>query len=109
MSEIERKAQHNRRVATLRGQILRMVYRCQREAEPTPNHVELQGALRRMMYRVSRNEVKDVLTDLRDRGYITFRIAEDEETGYELWGELLVTPKGRDVVNGDHSDSAVQM
>lgn len=109
MSDVERKAHQNRRVATLRGQILRMVYRCQREQEAPPNHVELQGSLRRMMYRVSRNELKDVLTDLRDRGYLTFKVAEDEETGYGLWGDLLVTPKGRDIVNGDASDAAVQM
>ncbi len=104
----EAMALKSRRFAILRGQILRMVYRCQRQRDPAPNHVELWGALRRLMYRVSRNDVRDTLEDLRDRGYVTFELTEDPETGHELMGNIRVSPKGRDLVQGNATDPAIE-
>lgn len=93
----------------LRGKVLELLYRHERRQEQPLDHISLWGALRAYLARLNRNQVREVLVDLAERGYVRYHGLEDEETGYVAFQEIKITPAGRDLVEKTSKDAAVRV
>jgi len=96
------------KIKSARGLILKAAYREQKKRDEVPlNDVNLRSFLQKLSFKFARNPLKDLLDDLRERGYLTFTVDTDEDTGYELYNNIRVTPAGRDIVLGVKQDETI--
>lgn len=98
--------EHKRR---LRGVILQLVYENQESQRSRLDDLSLHAALERLHYDVSRNQVKTLLQDLAERGYLSSTIEKNRDTGQVYLRKIQITPSGRDVVEKTRNDEAVEV
>jgi hypothetical protein len=65
--------------------------------------------LRGLCFDVSKNEVKTLLQDLGDRGYLRFNRVLNHDTGDAYLVQVELTAKGRDLLEGTITDPAVEI
>lgn len=65
--------------------------------------------VRGLGFDISENELKTVLQDLSGRGYIKFVEIKDQRKGLYWIVQIEMLPKGRDLLEGTISDSAVEV
>jgi hypothetical protein len=65
--------------------------------------------LRGLRFDVSKNEVKTLLQDLGDRGYVRYIQQKDNDTGEVFLVQIELTAKGRDLLEETITDPAVEL
>ncbi|MFQ5696272.1 MAG: hypothetical protein ACE5HB_09810 [Terriglobia bacterium] len=92
----------------LRRVILQLVYENQESQRHRLDDITLHSALDRLHHDVSRNGVRTVLQDLRERGFLRFVSEKNVDTGKVALRKIEITPGGRDIVEGTKQDPAVE-
>ena len=99
----------NRRI---RGIILQFVTEQERSRPAGPRHTArtLMGLLRRLLFDVVLADVIEELRFLERRGYVEFETIRDDETRRlpEI-GNVSLTDKGRDLIDGTSNDPSVAL
>lgn len=104
---------NQRRVASaefkkrVRGKILVVVYENQERQETRFDHVHLWSFFERMHFDLSENELITLLQDLRERRCVEFEEVKDRRTGEVSIFRIQITPRGRDIVDGNEEDKAI--
>jgi hypothetical protein len=93
----------------LRGTILELVNEGHQQQRSRMDDVVLWGVLRKLQYDVGMNDVRTVLQDVKDRGYLVFQEDRNRKTNELRISLIMITPRGRDVVEGTILDPAVHV
>jgi hypothetical protein len=95
-------------IRQLRAAILKLVYENQQEQRSRLRVIQLAGALSRLFYEFEDlNELKAVLQDLKERGYVQFTEEREKFSRKVEFGPISITPDGRDLVELTNKDAAV--
>lgn len=97
----------NRRI---RGIILQFIAEQERRQAPRHTARTLMGLLRRLLFDVVLADVIEELRFLERRGYLEFETLRDDETRRlpEI-GNIALTDKGRDLIDGTSTDPSVAL
>jgi hypothetical protein len=93
----------------MRGAILKLVYQRHERQEERFWLKNLQTALAGLDFRAYENVVVELLQDLSDRGFVKFDEKRDGKTGDLQISRIMLTPRGRNVVERIESDPAVDV
>lgn len=97
------------RDARLRGEILRILDDNHRRQRRRLDDQILFGILERLHFDAYLNEVRTLLQDLQERGYVKFAEERDRVKGVVAIRKIQITPDGRDIRAGVKSDKAVDV
>jgi hypothetical protein len=94
----------------LRGAMLQLL-RTNHDGQATRfDGTALWSALvRGLGFDAGRNEVKTMLQDLCQRGYVTCKEHKDRDTGEVRFTQIALTPRGRDLLEETIEDPAVEL
>ena len=114
MTEAHRSI-HQREIAgelnrRIRGIILQFISEQERRQAPRHTARSLTGLLRRLLFDVVLADVIEELRFLARRGYVEFESLRDDETRRipEI-GNIALTDKGRDLIDGTVVDASVEL
>ena len=95
----------------LRGAVLTLLRTRHDNRESKMDSTALASALvRGLGFDVSRNEVKTVLEDLCDRGYVSYKeVVPDKESGAVYIVHVQLSSRGRDLLEETITDPAVEI
>ena len=93
----------------LRGMVLKLIYENHYGQKHRLDGITLHGVLERLHFDVSRNQVRTVLQDLKDRNLLRFTQEKDPDTGKISIRQIQVRPAGIDLQERTTTDPAVEV
>jgi transcription initiation factor IIE alpha subunit len=93
----------------LRGEVLKLIYGNHETQQARIDEMTLTSVLERLRFDVSVNLVREVLHDLRERGFVSFDEQRDRVTGRSPIRQVQITPGGSDIVEETGSDPGVEV
>jgi len=99
-------AQQKRR---MRGVILKLIYENHEAQAARVDDVTITGVLERLQFDVSVNMIREILQDLKDRGFLRYAETRNRFSGAKSIGKIEITAAGRDIVEKTTVDPAVDV
>jgi hypothetical protein len=101
---MEKTGEQKRR---LRGEVLKLLYENHEAQQSRMDEMTLTGVLERLRFDVSVNLIREILHDLKGRGFVSFDEQRDRVTGRSPIRQIQITPGGRDIIEKTASNPAV--
>ncbi len=92
-----------------RGVILKLVLQKHERQEHRFSDVTLLAALDRLSFSLYLDALRELLQDLKERDLLTFSEGKSRKTGEVTICEIQLRPRGRDVLEGNETDKAVDV
>jgi hypothetical protein len=93
----------------LRGLLLRLIYENHERQKHRLDDLTLWGALDRLHFDTGRDEIRTLLQDLQERDCISFTPDRNLDTGKVALRQIMLRPRGRDLVEKTVTDPAIEM
>jgi len=93
----------------LRGTMLKLVYENHEAQGHRMDDVILTGVLERLGFDAYVNLTRELLEDLKERGFVAFEKERNRATGKISIRKIQITPAGADIIEGTKADPAVDV
>ena len=92
----------------LRGEVLKLIYENHEAQQAWMDELTLTSVLEGLRFDVHVNLVREILHDLKQRGFVSFDEQRDRVTGGSPIRLIQITPAGRDIIEKTGSSLAVE-
>jgi hypothetical protein len=93
----------------LRGEIVRILYLGDEARQARLDDLTLIAVLEKMQFNVYVDLVRELLHDLKERGFIDFAEERSRATGKSSLRQIRLTPAGRDIFEKTSASPAVEV
>lgn len=93
----------------VRGVILKLVLQKHERQEHRYDDYTLLAALDRLSFELYLDIVREILQDMEERDLIAFEERKNRKTGETAISKIQLRPRGRDILEGNATDVAVEV